>query len=152
MEAAVKAMTTLNRQAAELIAHTANVHACTDVTGFGLLGHACEMIAGEDVGMVIHASAVPFFRGIRDLVETGLLPEGLYRNRNFCTPQVTINPNCPEWLVDILFDPQTAGGLLIALAAEEADGLLLEMQRAGLADARIIGEVTHSEKGKILIT
>jgi selenide,water dikinase len=152
VDMAVKSMTTLNRKAAELIAATANIHACTDVTGFGLLGHACEMMEGEAVGMVIHARSVPFFPGIRDLVETGLIPAGLYRNRDFRAPQIEIAPECPPWLIDILFDPQTAGGLLIAVAAEEANGLLARMHEAGLAEAAVIGEATDQLKGKILIT
>jgi selenide, water dikinase len=151
MEMAIKAMTTLNRKAAELVTNTVNVHACTDVTGFGLLGHACEMITGEEVGMVIKASDVPYFHGIRDLVETGLIPEGLYRNRNFRAPQIEISSECPEWMSDILFDPQTAGGLLIALAAKPAEELLHEMHDAGLTDAAIVGEVINDLKGRIFI-
>jgi selenide,water dikinase len=151
MEMAIKAMTTLNRKAAELVTNTANVHACTDVTGFGLLGHACEMIEGEEIGMVINASSVPFFQGIHDLIETGLIPAGLYRNRAYRAPQIEISPECPKWMIDILFDPQTAGGLLIALTAKQAEELLHEMHAAGLTDAAIVGEVINDLKGKIFI-
>jgi selenide, water dikinase len=152
VDLAVQAMTTLNRKAAELVAETAGIHACTDVTGFGLLGHACEMMEGKEEGMVIHARSVPFFSGLRDLVEMGLMPEGLYRNRNFRTRQIETSPDCPPWLADILFDPQTAGGLLIAAAAAQASGLVSRMHEAGLTEAAIIGEVVDNMKGKIRIT
>ncbi len=151
VEMGVQSMTTLNKTAAEMVTSTFGVHACTDVTGFGLLGHACEMVDGEDVGMIINASSVPFFPGIRDLVETGFLPAGLYRNKNFRANQVESGPDCPEWMLDIFFDPQTAGGLLIALDAAQADGLLRKLSDAGVNDATIIGEVTNKVKGKILI-
>ncbi|MDD5169848.1 MAG: selenide, water dikinase SelD, partial [Syntrophales bacterium] len=150
-EASVKSMTTLNKKAAELMVKTPGVHACTDVTGFGLLGHDCEMLEGEEVGMVIDASSVPYFPGIRDLVEDGILPSGLHRNRDYRSSQIRVDPGCPEWLTDIFFDPQTAGGLLIAVEASQASGLLKEMHREGLTDAAIIGEVTMNPKGKILI-
>jgi len=149
---AVRSMTTLNRTAGELVTKTANVHACTDVTGFGLLGHLCEMMEGEETGAVIKASDVPIFDGIRDLVETGLIPAGLYRNKNYREAQVDVGQACPPWLVDIMFDPQTAGGLLVAIAAEDAKMLLQELHEAGINDAAIIGEVTNNLKGKILIT
>lgn len=148
---AVRSMTTLNRNAAELVAQTAHVHACTDITGFGLLGHACEMVEGTEAGLILDASAVPVFPGIRDLVETGLLPGGLYRNRDYRASQIETDPGCPEWLMDVFFDPQTSGGLLIALAEQEAQGLLQRMHEAGLTEAAIIGRVSATMKGKLFI-
>ena len=151
VDLAINAMITLNRTAGEYIAQTPNVHACTDVTGFGLLGHTCEMVEGEAVGITIYASAVPFFPGVRELAESGLLPSGLHRNRTFRAHQVDVSPGLPEWLLDLLYDPQTAGGLLVALAAEEAERLLEQLHQSGLTDARIIGEVTTHSKGRITI-
>ncbi len=145
----VACMTTLNRKAAELMAETDHIHACTDVTGFGFLGHALEMAEGSETGMMIRTAAVPFFPGIRSLVEEGIIPGGLIRNRKFREKQIEIGPDCPDWLVDILFDPQTAGGLLIALPETEADGLVARMHAAGIADAAIVGEVTTAPKGQI---
>ena len=148
---AVQSMTTLNRKAAELVIETPGVHACTDVTGFGLLGHACEMLGDGQIGMVIDSATVPVFPGIRDLAEMGMLPGGLYRNRDFRSGQVEMAPSCPQWLQDILFDPQTAGGLLVALDAKQADGLVRKMHDEGVADAAVIGDVTTHNKGKIII-
>jgi selenide, water dikinase len=148
----IAAMTTLNKEAAEIIVATTAIHACTDITGFGLLGHACEMIEDSEVGIHIFAAAVPFFAGLQELAEMGILPEGLHRNRQFRMSCLEASPDCPEWLVDILFDPQTAGGLLLAVAPEQAAGLLARFHHAGLTDAAVIGEVMVEKKGKILVT
>ncbi len=148
---AVACMTTLNREAAELVVQTPGVHACTDITGFGLLGHACEMIENSDVSIKIRTSAVPFFPGIRELVEGGIVPAGLYRNRDFRAGMVEAAAGCPAWLVDILFDPQTAGGLFVALAPEQADDLVRKMRTRGLMDAAVVGEVLAEPKGRILL-
>jgi selenide,water dikinase len=148
---AVACMTTLNREAAELVVQTPGVHACTDITGFGLLGHACEMIENSDVSIKIRTSAVPFFPGIRELVEGGIVPAGLYRNRDFRAGMVEAAAGCPAWLVDILFDPQTAGGLFVALAPEQADDLVRKMRTRGLMDAAVVGEVLAEPKGCILL-
>lgn len=145
----IRCMTTLNKTAAELMTVTSGVHACTDVTGFGFLGHACEMIQNSRVGMRINAGAVPFFTGIRDLVEDGIVPAGLHRNRNFRMPMIDRAAGFPEWLLDILFDPQTAGGLLIALSAEQAEGLVAEMKTHGLPDAAIVGDIVAEPAGRI---
>jgi len=144
------AMATLNRKAAELM-QAAGVHAGTDVTGFGLLGHAAEMIEGSDVGMVIHATAVPFFPEAKGLAEMGLLPGGLHRNREFRKDMVAIDKEVPAYLADILFDPQTSGGLLIAVPAARAEKLLEKMHKEGIGEAAIIGEVVAEPKGKILV-
>ncbi|MCK9196398.1 MAG: selenide, water dikinase SelD [Syntrophales bacterium] len=148
----IAAMTTLNKGAAEILMETPDVHACTDVTGFGLLGHACEMIEDSDVGIHIFAAAVPFFEGLQELAEMGILPEGLHRNRQFHMSRIEVSPDCPEWLVDILFDPQTAGGLLLSVAPEQAIGLLDKFHRSGLKNATIVGEVTGIKKGEIIVS
>ena len=150
-DSAVRSMTALNRTAAELVADTPHVHACTDITGFGLLGHACEMVGETEAGLILNASEVPVFPGIRDLVETGLIPGGFYRNKSFRASQVETDPACPDWLADVFFDPQTSGGLLVALAEEEALGLLQRMHTAGLTEAAIIGRVSATMKGKLFI-
>lgn len=151
VEAAVKTMTALNKTAAELVVDTPQVHACTDVTGFGLLGHACEMVEGSETGLVIDSGAVPLLPDLQDLVEMGIIPEGLYRNRVFRAPQVEVRPSCPPWIADCLFDPQTAGGLLVALGQAEAAGLLERMHGRGLTDAAIVGRVVADAKGKIVV-
>jgi len=146
----VKSMTTLNRKAAELMQET-GVHAGTDVTGFGLLGHACEMIDGSDVGMVIHSAAVPFFAEARDYAEKGLTPGGLHRNREFRASMVSMKKSVPDYMADILFDPQTSGGLLISVAPEKAQELLERMHQEGIPEAALVGEVVAEPKGKIIV-
>ena len=146
----IECMVTLNRKASELMMEV-DVHACTDVTGFGLLGHACEMIEGTDVGMVIHSDRVPFFPEAKELAEMGLVPGGLYRNREFRINMVEIDPRVPDYLADILFDPQTSGGLLISVPGQEADMLLQRMHEEGIGEAALIGEITAEPKGKITV-
>ena len=104
------------------------------------------MIEGSDTGMRIYSASVPFFPEIRSFVEEGIIPGGLIRNRKFREAQIEIGPECPNWLVDILFDPQTAGGLLIALPAGEAENLLGKMHAAGITAAAIVGEVTAASR------
>jgi len=143
-------MAALNRTAAELMQET-GVNAATDVTGFGLLGHAGEMINGTDVSMVINSSAVPFFPEARGFADMGLVPAGLHRNREFRRDMVVIDEKVPHYLADILFDPQTSGGLLIAVPAARAEALLKKMRDSGVTGAAIIGEVVAEPKGKILV-
>ena len=147
----IESMTTLNQKPSELM-QEAGANACTDVTGFGLLGHAAEMIEGADVGLVIHSSAVPFFPEAKKLAEMGMIPGGLHRNRDFRSNMVEIGPAIPAYLADILFDPQTSGGLLISVPEKEAQGLLTKMHQAGISGAAIIGEVVAKPKGKIIVT
>jgi selenide,water dikinase len=146
----VKCMVSLNRKASELMV-TVEVHACTDVTGFGLLGHACEMIEGTDVSMTIHSSHVPFFPEAKELAEMGMTPGGLHRNREFRLSMVEFGGSIPQSMSDILFDPQTSGGLLISLPASEAESLLGRMHKEGIDEAAIIGEVMAEPKGRIVV-
>ena len=151
LQKAIACMTQLNKKAAELIISEDNIHACTDITGFGFLGHACEMIEGSDVGLRINSAAVPIFAGVRELVETGFVPGGLYRNKNFRINQIEKADTCPDWLLDVLFDPQTAGGLFFSLPGKQAQGLVKKMRNAGIVDATIVGEVVADQPGKIFI-
>ena len=151
VDKSIKCMAELNKKAADLMTGYSNVHACTDVTGFGLLGHASEMIEGADVGMVIHSSSVPIFREIQEFVEMGIMPGGLNRNRKFRMNMIEVGPGCPEWIVNVFFDPQTSGGLLISLPRKEAEDLVKRMNDEGIKDAAIIGEVATKPKGKILV-
>ena len=147
---AVKSMLTLNRKASELMM-AVEIHACTDVTGFGLLGHACQMIEGTDVGMVIYSDAVPFFPEAKGLAEMGLVPGGLHRNREFRRNMVEIGREVPDYMKDILFDPQTSGGLLISVPASEAKPLLERMHQEGITEAAIIGVVVAEPNRKIIV-
>jgi selenide,water dikinase len=151
MERVISSMSSLNKKASEMMIVAGNVHACTDITGFGFLGHACEMIEGDNVGIQINSATVPVFEGVRDLVETGFVPGGLYRNKNFRMNQVEKTPTCPDWLFDVLFDPQTAGGLFFSLPAGKAQKLVDEMRASGIADAAVVGEIVKENAGKIFV-
>ena len=146
----VKSMTTLNRKASEIMLEV-GVNACTDITGFGLLGHVSEMIEGTDVGMVIDSAAVPFFPEAKELAGMGMIPGGLHRNRDFRKGMVDIAKSVPQYLEDILFDPQTSGGLLIAVPERKAPELLERLHREGVSEAAIIGEVAAEPRGRIRV-
>lgn len=146
----IESMTALNRKASELML-TVDVHACTDVTGFGFLGHACEMMDGTDAGMIVHSAKVPFFPEARKLAEMGMLPGGLHRNREFREGMVDFDKGVPEFLQDLLFDPQTSGGLLIAVPQEQADRLVMRMHEEGVPDAVVVGELVSEPKCRIVV-
>ena len=147
---AIECMVTLNRKAAELMTE-ADVHACTDVTGFGFLGHACEMIEGADVGMVIYSSSVPLLSETEEYARMGLIPAGTIRNRDFRFPMIELAAEISDEMLLILFDAQTSGGLLISVPSREADLLLQRMHEEGIDQAAIVGEVTAEPKGKIIV-
>ena len=147
---AIECMVALNKKASELMM-TFEPHACTDITGFGLLGHACEMIEGTDVGMLVYSSMVPFLSEAEELANMGLVPGGLHRNREFRMHMVEISSNVSAYMQDILFDPQTSGGLLISVSAPKAKLLLQKMHDNGIGEAAIIGEITTEPKGKIVV-
>lgn len=133
------------------MAAESDIHACTDITGFGLAGHACEMIEGGDVGLRINSAAVPVFAGVRELMETGFVPGGLYRNKNFRINQVEKEQTCPDWIFDLLFDPQTAGGLFFSLPGDRAQKVVAKMRDSGISDAAVVGEVVSGHPGKIIV-
>jgi selenide,water dikinase len=149
IEAASASMTTLNRAASE-IALRYDVHGMTDVTGFGLIGHARELALGSNVSLVLDSRQVPLLGGALECVRLGLIPGGLKANREFAECNVEYGADVAEELRTILFDPQTAGGLLISLAPAEADTLVNEL-RAATLDARRIGEVKPAGKPLIRV-
>src|SRR5271170_8068925 len=121
IDAAVQSMTTLNKHAAELIGKSEyRVHAMTDVTGFGLIGHAREMALASDVSLRLHANRIPLLAGALESVRAGHIPGGLKNNRDFAECVVDYDHGVPEDLRSLLFDPQTAGGLLISVACEDS--------------------------------
>jgi selenide,water dikinase len=149
IDAATKSMTTLNARAAEVAASGKfTVHAATDVTGFGLIGHAREMAAGSDVSLRIDSAKVPLLEGAMDCVRAGFIPGGLKNNREFAECLVGYEANVPEEIRTILFDPQTAGGLLLSVARSDADSLVTALNNAGVPAVEI-GEVLP--QGKPLI-
>lgn len=141
-------MATLNRRAAELMADF-NVHACTDITGFGLLGHACEMVQGTGVGMEVDSQAVPLLPGVNEYCRQGLVPGGTQRNREFRSNM--IEARVSDEMVLILFDAQTSGGLLISLPPADGETLVEKMHHEGVRDAAIVGRVVANPEEHILI-
>lgn len=145
---AIQVMAELNKPAAEAMA-SFPVHACTDVTGFGLLGHALEMALASRVLITIHMKAVPLLPQVLDALKTGMMPAGSFANRNFCERHVRAAPSADPLLLDVLADAQTSGGLLISLPQREAPALLKALEAHGVSRAAIIGEVREGEKGGI---
>ena len=131
-------MTTLNKGARDVMVKY-RVHACTDVTGFGLLGHGLEMAQGSQVEIELDTSAIDLIAEARELAEMGIIPAGAYRNRNFA--EAAVDPGDVELAVqDMLYDPQTSGGLLMAVHPEDADALFEELKGA-VPSAQRIGVV-----------
>ena len=145
LRAAVASMVALNDTASR-VARAFPVHACSDVTGFGLLGHATEMAMGSGVSFVFEAARLPLLPGAVRLAEAGLLTGGCKRNRAYLSDKVVVSSTVSAGLEEVAFDPQTSGGLLIALPAKAADRLVRTLRRRGVAAATIVGQVrTHLE-------
>lgn len=148
MELAYRLMTTLNKSARDAMIRY-RVHACTDVTGFGLLGHAFEMAQGSDVRLDLEVDGVDLIPEALELARMGILPVGMYRNRHFAEAGVDAG-DVELARQDLLYDPQTAGGLLISVAAEDAPALLRDLQGA-VPSAQRIGTVAEYAGGKRII-
>ena len=144
-------MATLNRDAAGIMDNYP-VHACTDITGFGLLGHVAEMVTGSEFGIRILAERVPVIPEALEYAGMGLVPAGAYKNREFRECMVDFSSSVDRLVQDILFDPQTSGGLLICVDNDRADDLLRELKEKGIKDAAIIGEVLTEPKERILVS
>lgn len=142
-------MCELNRQPAELSADL-DVHALTDVTGFGLLGHAVEMLEGTGLGAAITASALLRFDEVAAYADMGLMPGGLHRNRKYFAPHFEAADGLPAFFTDVVCDPQTSGGLLFALSPDDADRLMTRLTRDGVR-AAVIGDVVRDEREIILL-
>lgn len=140
---AVAQMAELNKTGCE-ISKKYRVHSLTDVTGFSLMGHTGEMANGGSVTAVIESGRVPLLPEVLDLASIGILPEGMYRNRNYAEPFSEFAPTVSRALADVLFDPQTSGGLLMAVAAEDAHALLEELTDK-VPHAAIIGYITENQ-------
>jgi selenide, water dikinase len=149
--AAVASMTTLNKTAAELItSKNYGVHAMTDITGFGLIGHAREMALASNVSLRLFSSDLAILPGALECVRAGHIPGGLNANREFVECLVGYEAEIAEDLKTLLFDPQTAGGLFISIAPDDSEKLILELNEKGIP-ARQIGNVTESAKPLIRV-
>ena len=158
IDAAVKSMTTLNKTAAEVISdnHAGtglkwSVHALTDITGFGLIGHTREMAFASNVSVILRSAKISALEGALDCIHAKYIPGGLKANRDFAECMVGYDPSVPDDIRTLLFDPQTAGGLLISVAADDAAALTLALQKAGVPTVEI-GEVIASTKPLIQVT
>ena len=141
-EEAVEVMAELNAAAAELVQEY-NINACTDITGFGLLGHAYEMAAASKTGIQLYYSRIPLLNRVEELAAEGMVPGGAYRNRDYLKTCVKINSSVNDIEASILFDPQTSGGLLITIPSAESESLIKEMKKRGIK-GEVIGDVVDT--------
>jgi selenide,water dikinase len=149
MKEALRSMTTLNKTAAELMIEM-GAHACTDITGFGLIGHASHLVQEGETGIEFDFNAIPVFAGVMELSKKEIYPGGLGRNRDFYAPQVEFKSRIPEYKKNLLFDPQTSGGLLIALPPQKAETLVQSLKKKKI-NAAIIGKVIKDTDHKIAV-
>lgn len=143
-------MAALNRTASEIMLRF-DVHACTDITGFGLLGHLAEMVEGSGCSVTLEAHRVPIVPEAEEFASMGLIPAGAHKNREFRSSMVVFDSQVPLALQDILFDPQTSGGLLISAAPSQAIPLLHALHDKGIA-AAVFGEVVNDPSERIHVT
>ena len=143
-------MASLNRDAAEIISRF-DVHACTDVTGFGLIGHLAEMVCGSNMSARIFSRQVPVMPEALEFASMGFIPAGAYRNREFRESMINFAEAVARSRQDVLVDPQTSGGLLISVDRVQADDLVKALQDAGIGDTAEIGEVLDDPKEKIWV-
>jgi len=149
LDRAVESMRTLNREAGEAMTRF-GVKACTDITGFGLLGHAAEMAKASIVSLVLQYGALPLLPRVEELARMGIIPAGAYNNRNYLEGQIAFAAGLDQARELILFDPQTSGGLLIAVPPDRAGEFLAHLHSRGVDAARVVGHVV--EQGPVLIT
>jgi selenide,water dikinase len=143
-------MATLNKKASELMQEV-GVHACSDITGFGLLGHASQIAENSQVGIELRIASIPYFPEVIEFSQRGFCPAGLCRNRDYYSNRVKFESEIPDYMQNILFDVQTSGGLLISVGPEKADLLLDRLRQAGVKEAAIIGEVISKPRGMVTL-
>lgn len=149
MDRLYRQMATLNRDACRIM-RDFPVHSCTDVTGFGLMGHGTEMAQGSGCTLHLKVSDIPYHPEALALADMGLVPEGAYRNRAFAEPTAAVKGEVSRAMQDILYDPQTSGGLLIAVD-EKSGGELLKRLQSEIPCAAMIGYVTEDEGSAVIV-
>jgi selenide,water dikinase len=147
--AAVRSMVKLNRTAAEVMERF-TIHACTDITGFGLLGHLREMAIASNVSIDIDTKTLPLLSEAKEAAEMGLVPASAYNTRSYLTT-VTFASTVPEYIRDLCYDPQTSGGLLMSVPEDIATQLLSDLKQAGIEESAIIGRVANKKGGEIYV-
>jgi selenide,water dikinase len=147
---AIRGMQTLNKAAGEAML-AVGVHACTDITGFGLLGHALELAEASRVGVVIEFAGLHVYPLAVEMAAIGLVPAGSYHNRDHYLPRVVNRDQLPPECIDILADPQTSGGLLLAVAPDRLEALHAALRHRGV-EAFTVGQITDDHPGRLLLS
>ena len=142
-------MAVLNKSARDILVNY-TVHSCTDVTGFALLGHGFEMAQGSGCSLHFNVDQIPYHKEAYELADMGLVPAGAYRNRDYAEASVELTTDISGAMQDILYDPQTSGGFLVAIPQEEAAGCLAELQKC-YPQAAIVGYVTKKQDSWIYL-
>ena len=150
VEKMVECMVTLNREASERM-QALGAHACTDITGFGFIGHALEMASASQVGLVVQSARIPLLPKAMEYGTMGMLPGGAYSNRQFFSCKVEADPAVSPPLIDLLYDPQTSGGLLVSLPPDQAERMIEALRHGGHGDSSIVGEVIADHPGRMRI-
>jgi selenide,water dikinase len=148
--AMIAVMSALNKAAAEAL-EGLEVHAATDITGFGLLGHGLEMARASQAELIISVGKVPVLPWAREYAEMGLVPAGSHANRRFCEKHLKVDPGIDPISLDLLADAQTSGGLLVALSPLHKEVYLSRLLRSGVTQAGVIGEVGEAGVGRIRV-
>ncbi len=149
MDRIYRQMATLNRDACRVMQRY-RVHSCTDVTGFGLMGHSCEMAQGSGCTIHLQAGRIPFHPEALEMADMGLIPAGAYRNRDFAEKAAEVRGEVSRAMQDILYDPQTSGGLLMAVDGRDGEALLRELQ-AAIPEAAAVGYAAEAGDKAIVI-
>jgi selenide,water dikinase len=150
VKSAVRIMAHLNRVSSEVMAQSGGVHACTDVTGFGLIGHLYNICKYSNVRIRLNTENIPIIKGAENYCKMGLLPAGAYLNRKFYESRIKASSNISDLLLDLFYDPQTSGGLLAFIDPEKIDPLLDDLAEKGESWCRVIGEVSGPGEGLFL--
>lgn len=148
IDTAVKTMAALNKYARDIAAGF-EIHSCTDITGFGLAGHAMEMAKGSEMTLILHTGKLPVLPGVQEYAQMGLIPAGAYRNREYLEADV-LSEIAGTWQEDLVYDPQTSGGLMLAVKKEEAVQLLERLAEFDLPGTAI-GEVTSKQEKYLIL-
>lgn len=148
IDTAVKTMAALNKYARDIAAGF-EIHSCTDITGFGLAGHAMEMAKGSEMTLILHTGKLPVLPGVQEYAQIGLIPAGAYRNREYLEADV-LSEIAGTWQEDLVYDPQTSGGLMLAVKKEEAVQLLERLAEFDLPGTAI-GEVTSKQEKYLIL-
>lgn len=149
-KAGLESMISLNKYAADAVKGLDGIHACTDVTGFSVIGHSREMCEGTGLGVVIDYRKVPMLPGVKEFAKMGLVPAATYANRRHLKKSVGLLSDIPEYITDVLYDPQTSGGLLYSVAKDKAEQVFEALKKV-CPYTEIIGEISKGNEYPVSI-